>query len=196
LNLNSFISSELAVVWIEVEVDLFLGYLLSTHFFLIQRTLRPYCTFDQLELIPRKTRIRTMFKIEHLWRVHAWFLIKFIGLKNQTSLMTFEVTDNPMNLHLLSFNHALRTYFDFTKIWANTNSRKFFLLPLHLSLYPYKQFNIPILPFYYLTSPLQKKFNTHKFFGKLMLSFPVANIRNRNTWKMCSKNYNHKPIMS
>ena len=29
------------------------------------------------------------------------------------------VTDNTMNLHLLSLNHALRTYFDFTKIWAN-----------------------------------------------------------------------------
>jgi hypothetical protein len=38
--------------------------------------------------------------------------------------MTFEVTDNPMNLHLLSFNHALRTYFDFTKIWANNDIMK------------------------------------------------------------------------
>jgi hypothetical protein len=38
----------------------------------------------------------------------------------------------------------------------------------------HKQFDIPNLPFYYLTSPLQKKFNTHKLLGKLMLKFPVA----------------------
>jgi hypothetical protein len=33
--------------------------------------------------------------------------------------MIFEVTDNTMNPYLLSFNHALRIYFNFTKIWAN-----------------------------------------------------------------------------
>ena len=44
--------------------------------------------------------------------------------------MTFEVTDNPMNLHLLSFNHALTTYFDFTKIWANRHGKGFTLLCL------------------------------------------------------------------
>jgi hypothetical protein len=59
-----------------------------------------------------------------------------------------------------------------------------------------KQFDISNLPFYYLTSPLQKKFNTHKLLGKLMLKFPVAYIPQRNTWKMCSENYNNKPIMS
>jgi hypothetical protein len=59
LNLNSPLSFDLAVVSIEVEIAMFLlNILLSPHFSSVQRMLRPYRRFDQVERTLKKTMLR------------------------------------------------------------------------------------------------------------------------------------------